>query len=555
MKKKYLIVMLFLSGFPFYAMLAQDSVRVAFTGMNPHLDQELVFYLRDTVSGETLDTVVVNPVVAADFTLASGPIQAGGGYYLDFYADYNENGEYDVPPTDHAWRIVLDNTDGEGDTVVNFAHNTDFTDITWEPEDTLLMITVNFVSMNPHLNQDFFLYLRNMDDGTILDSLELQVDMADFQVVFDSVSAGDYNLDFYADHNQNGMYDAPADDHAWRIELAGFNSDTTLEFVHNTDFTDIFPEDGDQEIHQITISFISMDPHLGQDLYLYLRNAVGGEFVDSLIISPVDAADFDAVFDSVPGGSDYNLDFYADLNENGVYDAPPADHAWRIELPSFDSDTTLEFVHNTDFTDIFPADGGEDIYMLTISFVGMDPHLDQNLILYLRDPVSGDFVDSVKVEPVSEADFEVVFDSVAANTDYNLDFYADLNQNDAYDVPPADHAWRILLSGISADTTIEFVHNTEFTDIGLGVPTSVEDFEELGYSAYPNPVKNELNVVLKNAASNLSVYNVAGARLLYRTLNQADRLVRLNLSTLKPGVYILRVNSGSGTGQFKFLKE
>jgi hypothetical protein len=46
------------------------------------------------------------------------------------------------------------------------------------------------------------------------------------------------------------------------------------------------------------------------------------------------------------------VDFYADHNGNGVYDPPPADHAWRLELNDVAGDSELDFTHNTNFTDI-----------------------------------------------------------------------------------------------------------------------------------------------------------------------------------------------------------
>jgi hypothetical protein len=48
----------------------------------------------------------------------------------------------------------------------------------------------------------------------------------------------------------------------------------------------------------------------------------------------------------------YMLDFWADLNGNGTYDAPPVDHAWRIMLAGTAQDSTIAFTHNTNFTDI-----------------------------------------------------------------------------------------------------------------------------------------------------------------------------------------------------------
>jgi hypothetical protein len=46
---------------------------------------------------------------------------------VDFYADHNGNDSYDPPPTDHAWREGF--TNSTGDYVLEFAHNTNFTDI------------------------------------------------------------------------------------------------------------------------------------------------------------------------------------------------------------------------------------------------------------------------------------------------------------------------------------------------------------------------------------------------------------------------------------------
>jgi hypothetical protein len=63
-------------------------------------------------------------------------------------------------------------------------------------------------------------------------------------------------------------------------------------------------------------------------------------------------------------GNDYYVDFYADHNGNGVYDPPPADHAWRLDLMNVTGDSGLDFSHNTNFTDIqWPVTGiGENRY-------------------------------------------------------------------------------------------------------------------------------------------------------------------------------------------------
>ncbi len=53
----------------------------------------------------------------------------GGSYDIDFYADFNGNGQYDAPGTDHAWRLSYDYAGGYAS--IDFSHNVTFTDIAW----------------------------------------------------------------------------------------------------------------------------------------------------------------------------------------------------------------------------------------------------------------------------------------------------------------------------------------------------------------------------------------------------------------------------------------
>ena len=102
-----------------------ESITLHFTGMNPHVGQNL--YLRAVDKGtlrESFGTVV--QVNDPDFDIII-PVTEGRSYFLDFFADVNSNGLYDPPPTDHAWRKDADNvTNGQE---FNFSHNTNFTDI------------------------------------------------------------------------------------------------------------------------------------------------------------------------------------------------------------------------------------------------------------------------------------------------------------------------------------------------------------------------------------------------------------------------------------------
>ena len=330
----------------FTDIMWENRLTVHFTAMTPHVGQDLWLAVVDKNTGMEVDRV--HAVVEEEFMVHAYGIKAGESYNVDFFADFNENGMYDAPGDDHAWRLELDNV--TGDTTLNFEHNTNFTDIMWENR-----LTVHFKAMSPHVGQDLWLAVVNKNTGMEVDRVHAVVE-EEFMVHAYGIKAGEsYNVDFFADFNENGMYDAPGDDHAWRLELDNVTGDTTLNFEHNTNFTDI------EWKHVLTVEFSEMTPHIGQEFRLYVVNSTTGSTVDSAVVNSLVSADFKVESKSLMSGESYNINFYADLNLNGSYDAPPVDHAWQIELNNVIGDTTLFFSHNTNFTDIFNVTSVSDI--------------------------------------------------------------------------------------------------------------------------------------------------------------------------------------------------
>jgi hypothetical protein len=94
---------------------------------------------------------------------------------------------------------------------------------------------------------------------------------------------------------------------------------------------------------------------MGEMIMLYLKQTDTNEYKDTVMYDPVAGATFDIMSFNIKSGMSYNIDFYADHNKNGAYNAPPADHAWRIPLTNVLGDTIVNFAHNTNFTDIFPV--------------------------------------------------------------------------------------------------------------------------------------------------------------------------------------------------------
>lgn len=209
-----------------------------------------------------------------------------------------------------------------------------------------LKLTVNFAGMTPHVGQTFWLAV--IDQTTKMEIGRVKKTAAqNFSVEVPGIEMGkSYNVDFYADHNKNGVYDAPPADHAWRMQLNNVSGNSTLDFTHNTNFTDIAWK------YKLNVHFTGMTPHVGQKLTLFLVWADTGFYQDTIVVSPVPGPVFDINSYKIIPGLSYSIDFYADHNKNGIYDSPPVDHAWRLQLNSVLGDTIVNFAHNTNFTDI-----------------------------------------------------------------------------------------------------------------------------------------------------------------------------------------------------------
>ncbi|RPI41182.1 MAG: T9SS C-terminal target domain-containing protein [Bacteroidetes bacterium] len=299
----------------------------------------------------------------------------------------------------------------------------------------------------------------------------------------------------------------------------------------------------------LTINFSEMTPHIGQMLTLYVRGSLTGEYLDTVVVEEIMDAAFEISSNVIEPGNSYLVDFWADHNSNGMYDSPPTDHAWRLETGVIAGDTEIDFVHNTNFTDILP--GTE--YMLTINFTEMTPHIGQMLTLYVRDFSSGEYLDTVMVEEIMEANFEVSSGAVFPGNSYTVDFWADHNSNGMYDAPSTDHAWRLETGVIMGDTVIDFVHNTDFTDIFEG--TGVRDIQILTFSLYPNPAGSMLQIRSGSEIESVSVLSLTGSRV-FEAGGIGAREYVLSLEHLSAGTYLVRVNSVDGrTGVARLVKQ
>ena len=335
-----LILLLFILTVGIIASPQHENVTINFTNMSPHLNQNLYVRIVDKSTLKETDRTFVL-ISAASISITLPAVEVGGSYFVDFFADVNANGKYDAPPTDHVWRLNLNNA--LGNDTITFSHNTNFTDIKWQN-----ILTINFAGMTPHIGQMLEIKLESSTLEKEIGRVKIPaIASASFPVqIIGLIEPGDYSIELYADLNGNGIYDIPPADHAWKVGFNYTGGNVEVNFTHNATFTDI------QWKYLLTVNFTAMTPHVGQLFELRVVDAQNQEEAGRISLPAILVPNYTV---EVPGfdlNKNYNIDFYADLNGNGSYNAPPVDHAWRQTFNSSTGDFTSAFSHNASFTDI-----------------------------------------------------------------------------------------------------------------------------------------------------------------------------------------------------------
>ncbi len=317
-----------------------SSLTINFSGMTPHVGQKLFLRVVDKLNMSEVGRTEVSSITAS-FNVQLNVVLPGHSYYVDFFADHNNNGLYNAPPTDHAWRMELNNAVGSDQ--MNFSHNTNFTDIKWP-----YLLTVQFTGMTPHVGQ--LLELKVEDDLTGKEIGRKRIETigsAAFDITISGIEIGrEYKVEFYADLNKNGLYNAPPTDHAWELKFTNSSGDFNLPFSHNTNFKDINWK------YLYTLNLSNMTPHLNQLFELRVVRVDNSVEIGRTSIAAIPGAAFSVSVPQIEIGHDYRVDFYSDHNGSKQYDAPPADHAWRLTFNSSTGNFVSNFTHNTNFTDI-----------------------------------------------------------------------------------------------------------------------------------------------------------------------------------------------------------
>jgi hypothetical protein len=99
--------------------------------MDEYVRKTLSARIFDLATGREVERTIIPEIAEGSFTIDFGSVAEGDPYRIDFYVDMNENGRYDLPPTDQAWRLDLQELSGA--VSLKFKPTADYTDIDWPP--------------------------------------------------------------------------------------------------------------------------------------------------------------------------------------------------------------------------------------------------------------------------------------------------------------------------------------------------------------------------------------------------------------------------------------
>ncbi len=147
------------------------------------------------------------------------------------------------------------------------------------------------------------------------------------------------------------------------------------------------------------------------------------------------------------------------------------------------------------------------------------------------------------------------------NRVWEMNFGGPLNDTPSAVEQTADGGY--IVAGTSNSNTLQVGGNHGSSDFWMvrladtSMTTSVAGlWQQHAVSLYPNPVQDRLTVGLEPSArgSNVFVHDLAG-RAVREQKNVVGHAATVDVATLPPGVYLLRVNSGSATASRRFVKE
>ena len=230
------------------------NLRVSLVAMKPHHVSYCELFVIDA-NNVIQSRAILDPLGTENATINMpyAVPKLGGPYRLDFYSDMNGTRSYDglgsVITNDHAWRLdpLEDYPKGaaheKGSILVNFVHNTIFTDIDQypsgtpnKPRESGVQARIDFSKMTPYTGKFLQLTVLEKVSGHMVGLYRIvSIQEESFTATVPGVvDVGvDYRVNIYIDANGNGAYDNPEEsdaDRGWRLDATSDADGIRLSF-------------------------------------------------------------------------------------------------------------------------------------------------------------------------------------------------------------------------------------------------------------------------------------------------------------------------------------
>jgi hypothetical protein len=182
----------------------------------------------------------------------------------------------------------------------------------------------------------------------VLDGIDTAVDPGETNFTMpNAVLAGDsYNAQVFVDLERNGF--AFADDPGWSREVCDSG---LFVFQRDESFVDVDDPRVVTTGMDFRFTLIDFGPHTTgtQKLELMVVERETGRSVGFYRLPNVELDTFDVVIPGIIEPSrEYNIEFYADFDQDGRYTEPGADHSW-VRIYTNEDTSSHSFTHLADF--------------------------------------------------------------------------------------------------------------------------------------------------------------------------------------------------------------
>ena len=246
-------------------------------------------------------------------------------------------------------------------------------------------------------------------------------------------------------------------------------------------------------------------------------------------------------FDVVSDNTFYRSFILSDFGITGDYDINSVDYGIEIMSGAPTEGYPVKVsIYTTDSS--FPT--GNLTLLSEVTEMITNQHLQMHsTTITATIPSGAEFVVSVSIES------DAIMDGGKGEVSFQIGSNSDGELRPSYFMAPACNLPSPVTFASQGRPDIHLVMNVK----GTGDTAGVENLQLVGFSYYPNPVKEKLMMNAKESISNVTVYNILGQEV--KSIKPKELNAELDLTLLPSGTYLVRAFVDEKMGSFKVIKD